>query len=47
MIRCGQVDLHGKFAIFVVGWDGVMSFAGYSVSILPGVEDLVQLLKTT
>jgi hypothetical protein len=44
-IEDGKVDLEGKFAIFVVNWDDVMSFRGYSVSVIPGTDHLVQLLK--
>jgi hypothetical protein len=45
MIEHEEVDLNGHFDIFVSGWDGVMSFPEYSVSILPDVGDLVQLVK--
>jgi hypothetical protein len=47
MIEGGQIDLGGRFDICLVDWDGVMIFPGYSVSILPGVADLVQLVKKT
>jgi hypothetical protein len=45
MIEGRHVDLGGRFDVCLVDWDSGMSFAGYSVSILPGVEDLVQLVK--
>jgi hypothetical protein len=45
IIEHGEVDLNGNFGIYIFGWDGVMSFPGYSVSIVPGVEDFVQLVK--
>jgi hypothetical protein len=47
MIKKRKADLNGDFTIFIFGWDRVMSFRGYSVSILPGVEDFVELVKKT
>jgi hypothetical protein len=45
MIEARTVELDGTFDIFLGEWDGVMSFPGYSVSIVPGVDDLFQLMK--
>jgi hypothetical protein len=45
MIEEGEVDLNGNFDVYIFGWDGVLSFCGYSVSILPDIEDLVELKK--
>jgi hypothetical protein len=45
MISKGQADLGGNFDISVVGWDGVLSFRGYSVCIIPGVDNSVRLVK--
>jgi hypothetical protein len=45
MIEADQVDLQGAFDLSVVGWDGVTCFRGYSVSVIPGVDDYVRLGK--
>jgi hypothetical protein len=45
MIGRRDVGLEGDFDIYVVEWDGVMDFPGYSVSIIPGVDNLFRLLK--
>jgi hypothetical protein len=46
MIKGGEVDLNPSFRIEVYQWDGVMNFPGYSVSIIPGVDDFVLLVTT-
>jgi hypothetical protein len=43
MIEIGQLDLEGNFDIWVVQCDGVVSFPGYSVSMVPGVDNLLRL----
>jgi hypothetical protein len=43
MIERGQVDLHGKFLIGISDWDRMMNLPGYSVSIIPGVDNPVRL----
>jgi hypothetical protein len=45
MIESGEVDLNGNFDIFVFGWDGVMTFPGYSVSIPPDTDNCFLLVK--
>jgi hypothetical protein len=45
MIASGQIDLNGKFDIFVGQWDEISGFPGYSVSLIPRVDNSVQLAK--
>jgi hypothetical protein len=45
MIERTEVDLNGIFDVYVAGWDGFLSFPGYSVSILPDVDKYFQLMK--
>jgi hypothetical protein len=45
MIETGEIDLRFKFDLDVCPCDGVMKFPGYLVSIIPGVDDLVRLVK--
>jgi hypothetical protein len=45
MVERGTVDLPGTFEICVVDWNGVMGFPGYAVSIIPGDDHLVRLVK--
>jgi hypothetical protein len=45
MIEIGQVDLKGAFRIEVREWDGIMLFPGYAVSIIPGVDNSVLLVR--
>jgi hypothetical protein len=45
MIETKKVDLEGDFDICVVEWDGIMTFPGYSVSIIPGADNLIRLVK--
>jgi hypothetical protein len=45
MIEQERVDLEGHFDIVLVDWDGVLSFPGYSVCTIPGVDDSVRLVK--
>jgi hypothetical protein len=45
MIESEKVDLEGGFEISVSHWDGEMSFPGYSVSVIPGRDNLIRLVK--
>jgi hypothetical protein len=45
MIAAGEVDLEGGYAIYLDQWDGLMDFPGYSVSPIPFLDRLVQLVK--
>jgi hypothetical protein len=45
MIQAGKVHLEGTFAVCLAGRDGVMSFPDFSVSMIPGVDTLVRLVK--
>jgi hypothetical protein len=45
MIEGGEVDLNSTFDICVCEWDGLMSFPGYSASVIPGVDNSVRLVK--
>jgi hypothetical protein len=45
MIEGSEADLEGRFDIVLVDWDGVMSFPGYSVCTIPGVDNSVRLVK--
>jgi hypothetical protein len=45
MIEDGTVDLKDAFGITIGQWDAAKSFPGYSISIVPGVDNLVQLVK--
>jgi hypothetical protein len=46
MIEGGTVDLNLYFEIGLCEWDGIMIFPGYSVSIIPGTDNSVRLMKT-
>jgi hypothetical protein len=46
MMNDNTVDLEGTFDIYVVQWDGVMNFPGYSVSMIRTVDNLVGLIKS-
>jgi hypothetical protein len=45
MLGRSDADLKGRFDIYVVGGAGIMNFPGYSVSIIPGVNNSVRLVK--
>jgi hypothetical protein len=45
MIERAEVDLEGSFDICFVECDGVVSFPGYTVSIIPSVDDLFHLVR--
>jgi hypothetical protein len=45
MIEGAEADLNGLFDLYVVDWDGVLNFPGYSISIIPDVDNYVQLVK--
>jgi hypothetical protein len=45
MIERREVDLSGVFEVYLVDWDRVLSFPGYSVCAIPGVDNYVQLVK--
>jgi hypothetical protein len=45
MIECGESDLNFNFDLYVCEWDGVLSFPGYCVSIIPDQANFVQLVK--
>jgi hypothetical protein len=45
MIEGRGVDLGATFSVYVVGWDGVMSFPGYSVCAVPGTGHSVELVR--
>jgi hypothetical protein len=45
MMEHRKIDLTGRFDIHLVDWDGVMSFPGYSVVPIPGVENSARLMK--
>jgi hypothetical protein len=45
MIEVSEVDLGFDFDIDIYGWDGVMEFPGYSISIIPGVDNSVRLVR--
>jgi hypothetical protein len=45
MMESNEIDLEGKFDIYIVDWDGVMSLGGYSVSVIPGPDNSVRLVK--
>jgi hypothetical protein len=46
MMERGEVDLEGNFDIYLIQWNGVMRFPGYSVSIVPGGDNPIRLVKT-
>jgi hypothetical protein len=46
MLEGGEVDLAGTLDVYLIEWDGVMSFPGYSVSIIPGLDNYARLVKT-
>jgi hypothetical protein len=45
MIEKHEADLNFDFDIVIREWDGAMSFPGYSVSIIPSVDNSVRLLR--
>jgi hypothetical protein len=45
MIEGSEVDLEGDFDTYLVELDGAMIFHGFSVSVIPGVDSLVRLVK--
>jgi hypothetical protein len=45
MIERKEVYLKGLFDVYLVEWDGLLSFPGYSVSIIPNVNNYVQLVN--
>jgi hypothetical protein len=45
MIEGREIDLNGLFDVCVFDCDGVLSFPGYSVSIIPDVDNHVELVK--
>jgi hypothetical protein len=44
MMEAGTAGLK-NFRILLRAWDGVMRFPGYSISIIQGVNNLVQLVR--
>jgi hypothetical protein len=46
MIQAGKVDLHGYFDIYIVHWDEIVSFPGFSVVIIPSVDNSVRLVTS-
>jgi hypothetical protein len=45
LIQGGTADLSFHYEIDICHWDGVMIFPGYSVSIIPGADDSVRLIR--
>jgi hypothetical protein len=45
MIQDETVDLNFDFEVEICDWDSVMIFPGYSVSIIPGADNSVRLMK--
>jgi hypothetical protein len=45
MIKSGGVDLKGHFRIYVCECDESINFPGYSICTIPGVRNLVELVK--
>jgi hypothetical protein len=45
MIESGKVDLGGDFDIDVGQYDHSMTFAGFSVSVISGVDNYARLVK--
>jgi hypothetical protein len=39
MIEMNQVDLEGRFDVYLCDWDGAMNFPGYFVSIISGDDN--------
>jgi hypothetical protein len=47
MIESGGVDLKGSFRIYVCEGGEAMNFPGYSICMIPGVRNLIELVKAT
>jgi hypothetical protein len=45
IIEGGDADLTCNIEIEICHWDGILRFRGYSVSIIPGINNLIRLVK--
>jgi hypothetical protein len=45
MIENKKVDLEGNFNVYLVEWDGLLSFRGYSVRVIAGADHSFRLVK--